>query len=59
MLNNLIEKYIDTFKEDITLNLFLDLEEKEQIKILKECLEQNKKIYENEYFNKTYMEENI
>lgn len=59
MLNDLMQKYIDKFKDDITLNTFLDLEEQEQIKILTECLEQNKRIYENAYFNDNYMEKNI
>lgn len=54
-----MQKYIDKFKDDITLNTFLDLEEQEQIKILTECLEQNKRIYENAYFNDNYMEKNI
>ena len=59
MYNKLMQTYIDTFNEDITLDLFLDLDKQEQIKILKQCLEQHKRIYENDYFNENYMEENM
>ena len=49
-------EYEEKFNEDITLIVFLELDEKEQIKILKECIEKNQKIFENEYFNRNYIE---
>lgn len=57
MLNDLKTKYEKMFNELIELPLFLELDENEQIKILKECIEKKQKISENEYFNRNYMEE--
>ena len=59
MLIDLYRKYEERFDTEIILSLFLDLEEEEQIKILKKCLEDNIEIYENDYFNNKYMEEAI
>ena len=44
------------FNEEIELIIFLELPDQEQIKILKECIDKNQRIYENEYFNDNYME---
>lgn len=57
MLNELLVQYQEMFNEIIELPLFLDLEEKEQIKILKECISKKQRLYENDYFNDNYMEE--
>lgn len=57
MLNELIDKYEKKYG-DIELPMFLDATEEDKIKILKECLDRNIQIYENKYFNDTYMEEN-
>jgi hypothetical protein len=57
VLNKLLDKYEKVFKEAIELNTFWNLDEKEQIKILKQCLELHKRIWENEYYNENYMEE--
>ena len=57
MLNKLMEEYKRIFKEEIELSLFLELDEEEQIKILKECINKKERLYENEYFNNNYMEE--
>lgn len=57
MLNELLMQYQEMFNEIIELPLFLDLEEKEQIKILKECISKKQRLYENDYFNDNYMEE--
>lgn len=59
MLDKLIIDYENLFNEEITLSLFLDLDEEEQIKILKECIKLKQRIYENDYFNDNYMERNI
>lgn len=59
MLNELLVQYQEMFNEIIELPLFLDLEEKEQIKILKECISKKQRLYENDYFNDNYMEEVI
>lgn len=56
MLNDLKTKYEKIFNELIELPLFLELDENEQIKILKECIEKKQRIFENEYFNHNYME---
>ena len=56
MLNELINKYIEMFGYEPDVNNFFQLEEEEQIKILKECIEKNQELYENEYFNENYME---
>lgn len=57
MLNDLKTKYEKMFNELIELPLFLELDENEQIKILKECIEKKQRIFENEYFNHNYTEE--
>lgn len=57
MLGELLDKYEKKYGE-IELPTFLDATEEDKIKILRECLENNIEIYENEYFNNTYMEEN-
>lgn len=57
MVYDLIKEYEEHFDTEISLPLFDRLDEEEQIKILKECLEKNEQIYENDYFNKNYMEE--
>lgn len=57
MLNELMDKYEKKYGE-IELPMFLDATEEDKIKILKECLDRNIQIYENKYFNDTYMEEN-
>ena len=59
MLNDLLEQYKEKFKEDIELSTFIELDEAEQIKILEQCIKENKRIYENDYYNNNYMEENI
>lgn len=55
MLSKLMEEYESKYGE-IELKLFLDATEEDKIKILKECLDKDIQIYENEYFNDTYME---
>ena len=57
MLNDLLREYEERFNEKIELPLFLNLEEKEQKKIIEQCLDNNERLYENEYFNDNYMEE--
>jgi len=57
VLNELMDKYEKKYGE-IELPMFLDATEEDKIKILKECLDRNIQIYENKYFNDTYMEEN-
>lgn len=59
MLNELMSLYEQVFNEEIELIDFIELDEDEQIKILKECLNKKQRIYENEYFNDNYMEEVI
>lgn len=59
MLNELLMQYQEMFNEIIELPLFLDLEENEKIKILKECISKKQRLYENDYFNDNYMEEVI
>ena len=56
MLDELMQKYYEIFGEIIELPLFMSLDEEEQIKILKKCIEEKQKIYENKYFNDNYME---
>ena len=55
VLSKLMEEYENKYGE-IELKLFLDATEEDKIKILKECLDKDIQIYENEYFNDTYME---
>lgn len=57
MLNDLINEYIEMFGEEPEANGFYLIEEDEQIRILSECLEKKQPLSENEYYNKTYMEE--
>lgn len=59
VVNNLMDEYAKMFGEEIELPMFWELEEKEQIKILKECIKKKQQIYQNEYYNKNYMEEVI
>lgn len=56
MLNDLWNKYEEK-NGPIELPLFIKLDENEQIKILKECLNNNEEIYECEYFVNNYIEE--
>ena len=56
MLNELINKYIEMFGYEPDVNGFYRIEEEEQIKILKECIEKEEELYENKYFNDNYME---
>lgn len=57
MLDKLIEEYIKKFGEEPETNNFYMIDEKEQIKILKECIEKNEKVYENKYYNEHFVEE--
>lgn len=57
MLNDLLREYEEKYGE-IELSSFYDATEEDKIKILKECLEKGIEIYENKYFNDTYMEIN-
>lgn len=57
MLDKLIEEYIKKFGEEPETNNFYMIDEKEQIKILKECIEKNEKVYENKYYNEHFIEE--
>jgi hypothetical protein len=45
------------FGEEPDTNGFYLIDEDEQIKILKECIEREEPIYENKYFIEHYMEE--
>ncbi len=57
MLNELYDEYEKKFKQEILLPTFLELDEQEQIKILKLCLKNNQRLFENKYFNDNYIEE--
>lgn len=59
LLNELMDEYAKIFGEEIELQTFWELEEKEQIKILKDCIKKKQQIYQSEYYNKNYMEEVI
>lgn len=59
MLDELLKDYEAIFNEEIELPVFLDLDEKEQIKILKMCIKELKRLYELDYFNDNYIEEVI
>ena len=54
-----MDEYAKMFGAEIELPVFWELEEKEQIKILKDCIRNKQQIYQNEYYNKNYMEEVI
>lgn len=56
-IRELFKEYQEKFNDEILLGSFLELDEQEQIKILKMCIKNNERIYENDYFNDTYIEE--